>query len=167
MKPSKILRTLALLALAVSPALASAQGEPQEQREALVLTMRDGTEELYFLHETPRLSYNGPQVLIENSLVSATHHMGDVQSASFQMRGLPSSVDQVADSPFSFRYDGAQVWLTGLQPGEEVGVYTLGGLKAASWKADRQGSCSFTTAGLPKEVCVLTTSRKSIKITIR
>lgn len=147
---------LCALALAV-PMLA------QAVQEALVIALADGTEEVYFLSDTPVISYSSTQMHIDAPSMSGVHEMADIREARFENRD-PSGLQALHEGDFAFRYDRKRVALAGLREGEEVSLYSLSGVKALTLRADSDGRCEIDVTSLPEKAYIVKSSKKTLKI---
>lgn len=90
MNLSRIIKTplLRLLAavMALSVALPSmAQTQSEDLHEALVVTLRNGSTDIYFLSERPEVVFNGAVCRIESSELSADYQMAEVEKTEFKL----------------------------------------------------------------------------------
>lgn len=148
-------------AVILAPAVATADAPDA----ALVIKLQNGVEEVYFLNETPRITYSDTKMAVSTTQVSAEHEMADVERAYFDMRTPGSGIQTDGISPFTFRFDGTNVVVTGLRPGEEVTLYDLRGVAKMIWEADADGRCAFPVEDF-SGIYILKTSLKAIKLTL-
>lgn len=82
-----------MLLIAFSLCLAVPALFAEEEKECLVVTLRDNSTVSYFLEDTPVVTYVGNNVHVEANAVSDDHPMADVVMFAFEMKSVGVSVE--------------------------------------------------------------------------
>lgn len=151
-------------------------------RNAVRLWLRDSyswygleTNEFLFSSE-PKLTYarnvigNVDDIVFTAKDVEITLFHDMVLGVYFTHLDDPNGIDAVtADDGQTVRYDitAQRIRVSGLQSGQSVSLFTLGGSQLASAEADAQGRAELTLSGTSGTVYVVKVGGKAFKLTIK
>jgi len=162
MNLSRIIKTplLRLLAavMALSVALPSmAQTQSEDLHEALVVTLRNGSTDIYFLSERPEVVFNGAVCRIESSELSADYQMAEVEKTEFKLEKR-GGISDVEASGFGIDLtDPAKAVVSGMEPGSWVRLYSIDGSVVASVNAGGDGQAVIELEALSPAVYIILT----------
>lgn len=158
--------TLVMAAAMTMGLAAPVTAQADETREALVVTMRDGKTDHYFLFERPEVTYQGTTCKISSESFSTDYSMAEIEKAEIKFleyTGIDStelSTDFTVDLS-----DPARVVMTGLEPGCSAFLYSIDGIMVASTVADTDGRAVITLESLPSAIYIVhTQTNKTFKI---
>lgn len=160
-----MLRLLAAV-MALSVALPSmAQTQSEDLHEALVVTLRNGSTDIYFLSERPEVVFNGAVCRIESSELSADYQMAEVEKTEFKLEKR-GGISDVEASGFGIDLtDPTKAVVSGIEPGSWVRLYSIDGSVVASVNAGGDGQAVIELEALsPAVYIILTQSNKTFKL---
>lgn len=155
---------------------------PETVRNAVRLWLRDSyswygleTNEFLFSSE-PKLTYarnvigDVDEIVFTAKDVEITLFHDQVRSLYFTHLDDPNGIDAVtADDGQTVRYDitAQRIRVSGLQSGQSVSLFNLGGSQLSSAEADAQGRAELTLSGSSGTVYVVKVGGKAFKLTIK
>lgn len=155
---------------------------PETVRNAVRLWLSDSyywygleTNEFLFSSE-PKLTYARnfigyvDDIVFTAKDVEITLFHDDVRSLDFTHLDDPNGIDAVtADDGQTVRYDitAQRIRVSGLQSGQSVSLFNLGGSQLSSAEADAQGKAELTLSGTSGTVYVVKVGGKAFKLTIK
>ena len=160
----------------------SEDNTPETVRNAVRLWLSDSyywygleTNEFLFSSE-PKFTFVKSDIGYVNDIVftakdvEITLSHDDVRSLDFTHLDDPNGIDAVtADDGQTVRYDitAQRIRVSGLQSGQSVSLFNLGGSQLASAEADAQGWAELTLSGTSGTVYVVKVGGKAFKLTIK
>lgn len=163
-KRKTFIKSLASLLLAFTAMTASAQNEAKQY---LLVTENSGTETAFALADSPVITMDGGQMTVTAGSQTITVAIADVADYKFVTKeDIPSSIGNVdAVSGAGLSLTGGRAYVSGLEPGARVGVYTVSGVQVAAVRASADGTATVELGTLKRgEVYILHTPAASYKV---
>lgn len=150
-------------------------------RNAIRLRLRDSyyyfgleTDEFLFSSE-PKLTYktiadNVDEMVFTAKDVEVTLYYDQILGVYFRHLDDPTGIEEVkTDDERNIRYDitAQRISISGLQSGESVSLFSLGGTMLASVEANAKGMADISLSGMSGSVCVMKVGNRSFKLTIK
>ncbi len=169
MNLAKILRhttAVAAAIVAVSGMSVSVSAQSQGPSEALVVTLRDGSVDNYFLADYPQVTFSGQQCNIKSDNLSATYPMGDVEKAEVKLVATSAASDIERPGGLTVDLsDPTRVTVAGLEAGSTVSLISITGIVYSTVNADGTGTATLQLENLAAGVYIIhTNTNRSIKI---
>ena len=163
-KRKTFIKSLASLLLAFVAMTASAQNEAKQY---LLVTENSGTETAFALADSPVITLADGQMTVTAGSQTITVAIADVADYKFVTKeDIPSAIDNVdAGSRTELSLTGGRAYVSGLEPGARVSVYTVSGVQVAAVKASADGTATVELGALKRgEVYILRTPATSYKV---
>lgn len=158
---SSFFRILLPLVLLMAPISVSAS----EPEETLVLELKDGTKEYFFLNDKPVIYFNGETLKFKTDDFSTD--LENISSFSFKSldREVVTSVDAFkTEKQVTITYtDGKSVLIQGISI-KDVRVYTTDGRLAKAEITNLDGAVSVNLQTLKSGIYIIKTNKQSFKI---
>lgn len=153
------MKHLTLVMLLLVGALgASAQ---QQQKDAMVVETTAGEKVLFFFEEKPEMAFAGDVAEITTTTDKVQYPLEEVKRIYFDEK---SGIAQTEADETRFYFDGNTLRVEGLEVGEQIGLYAVGGALLRSAKADADGRVDLSTESLSTGVYIVKTKSISYKI---
>ncbi len=162
MKKKILLRVLTLMALLFLPAQAIIAHTTEENVTCMVLTMTDGTVNKFALNESPKVTYQGDNLVVESSTGEFTTAMSGISTFTFEL--VPVGISEMDNAPQKPVLTPGKASFEGLKAGATISIYTTDGKMLSSVKADGEGFATVDLGTLPQGVYILRTPNQSYKI---
>lgn len=128
----------------------------------LVLTQSDGTTAEFSLGAQPVITFSDGELTVTCGDKQITTSL---EGTTYKFANSATAIEQVyKSSEPEAEVKFGQAAFTGLNKGEQVGVYTLGGIMVSTTTADADGRATADLTTLPKGVYIIKARGKSIKI---
>lgn len=136
----------------------------KSQPNAMVLHKSDGKSVTIMLGDTPKVSFDGNDIVIQTHLMNVTYSSKDVLGFTYEF--VPNtSIDKIkSNSSICFKREDGHVFITGLDVDSSVMVFSLDGKVLSSIVANSDGNAIINLANIPVNVCVVKTSVGTFKI---
>lgn len=155
----RILLSLVILA----SALFCRAGEPG--RPTLAVTTKDGNTAVYALRERPLVTFSGDDVVLKTTSVQMQYAFADLESFSvFYDPDIEDAIDHLPADAVQFGLTAENLTAGGLQPGEDLQLFTIDGKRIASVRASQEGKASVSLEGIPAGVVIVKTQSFTYKI---
>ena len=135
-------------------------GVSAQERQALVVEMRDGSNVSFLLKEKPTITFTGKLMSIVSASSSSEIKRADVKQCYFA--AVSTSVEEVVCEAQA-DVSGNSVALSGLPANADVTVYSANGVQVLSEKAV-DGCCTISLDSLPNALYIVNYNNTSIKI---
>lgn len=136
----------------------------KNQPNAMVLHKADGKSVTIMLGDTPKVSFNGNDIVVQTHLMNVTYSSKDVLGFTYEFVS-PTSINKIkSDSSISFKRENSHVFITGLDVDSSVIVFSLDGKVLCSIVASSVGNATIYLDKIPVNVCVVKTSGGTFKI---
>lgn len=153
-KVTQIIRkalVFALLAYMAVPMVFAA-----EEKECLVVHLKDNSTVSYFLEDTPVVTYVGTDVHIESADLQANHAIADVVMLNFEMKEkIKDAVDKVE---CRITIENNMVIIEGLNAGIKVSLFDIQGRILRSLNVGADGVAEMNIDSLNAGIYVVATS---------
>lgn len=157
MKTTRLTLTAMLLMLATVGAWA---------QNAIAIHQKDGTVAMFSFAEKPVVTYSGNDLVLTTTKTSVSYPIYMLQKIDFDVDWDEATdiaeVDAAAESE-QFRFSGNAISISGCEPGTQVGLYTVGGLKAGQQTVGSDGRAVISLQTLDKGIYVVKTKRVTFK----
>ncbi len=122
-----------------------------EEEQALVLHLKDGSQVTYFLSSRPKLSFDAGMLKLATSQVEVSYPVTNLKRYTFEMKDLTAIVG-VGNTGQMIRIEDNEVRFSGFASGELLEVYAADGRKVASSSVGANGNAIVSLQDLPAGV---------------
>ncbi|MCF2592156.1 hypothetical protein JQM97_14675 [Prevotella hominis] len=152
--------TLLLVFLFFFVVFSSAKNQPN----ALVLHKSNGKSVVIMLGDTPKLSFEGADIIIQTHLMNVAYSSKDILGFTYEFVST-ASIDKInSNSNICFKRENSHIFITGLDVDSSVMVFSLDGKVLSSIVANSDRNAIINLANIPVNVCVVKTSVGTFKI---
>ncbi len=132
--------------------------------DALVLHQKDATTVTYILPERPVLTYEGAELVVTASEVSARHALADIDKMDFAKVDIPTAISRATQDSRLIRATQDGVRLAGFAAGTMVQVYNAAGQLLRQARVGSNGQLDLPLTAEPQGVYVVRADKQVIKI---
>ena len=126
-----------------------------EEPNTLVIKLRDGNINTYFLSEKPTVTFPNGDVVISNGTINTRYMRSEVERFYFIFDD-GSDIGTVSLNNVAFYFlDGKNIQISGLKKNTVVSVYTLDGKNISTQKSDGTDSITVSLGNLPNGVYII------------
>lgn len=150
-----IMSAMAALAMAI-PAAA------QEPADAVLIHEVSGNVVEYLFSNKPVASFDADDFVMTVGSDVVRYPVANIAKITLRITSDPSGVAEI-ENLVSIRISSGSLEITGMEPGAEVTVYDLGGLRVAGGVADGSGCFRENLSGLEKGVYMVVTKDRTFK----
>lgn len=130
------------------------------ENEGIILNQQDGTTVGFAFEQEPKLSFTATDVVIKAGETEVSYAM---EGLKITFGETPTSVETIESADVKFRLGEDGIEAAGLQPGEAVTVYAIGGAVVQTAQVAGDGKVAIS---LPENgVYVVKAGKVSFKIT--
>jgi hypothetical protein len=162
MKKQTLISYLALLVMMVLPTSIHAR-ESAETTLCMVLTQKDGTVSKFALKESPVMTYEGENIVVncgDQQLSTEMAGISDIKFEESEIDGIETISNSEPQAAFSF----GKASFSGLKADAMVHVYTIDGKMLISTRANIDGEAQIDLGTLSRGIYIVRTPSKSYKI---
>lgn len=145
LKPTIRLIALALVSFVSLYAIAA------DTKESVVIHYNSGNEEVIFLADSPRISYNGPMLKVESPSLTAERALADIAKVTIEHRSL-GGITETSTNSINFSFINNEIKCTGLVEKSICYLYNSNGITVMQCEADLNGTLtsdiSYLAAGV-------------------
>lgn len=133
-------------------------------RNALRIHAKSGTNVTILLDETPKVTFQGDDVVIASQKQVLSYPSSDVVRFTYEAVDATGINSSSALSGLQVSFGEQTVCVSGLQSQTSVSIYALDGKLFSSASADKRGIATLVLSEVPGNVYVLKTSSLTLKI---
>ena len=162
MKKKTFIRAFALLTLLLLPAQTLFARVAEENVTCMVLTLTDGTVNRFALTDTPKVTYEGENLVVSTGDEQFTTAFSGISQITFEQ--VSTGISEMVGESQKPVFTPGQARFEGLKNHATVSIYTVDGKMLSSVRANEEGTVSIDLSTLPQGIYVLRTPNQSYKI---
>lgn len=139
--------------------------EPEADCDALILVLKDGSNDKFILTVRPRVSVSGNKILVSGSNLNASYEAEDVDY--FYFGSSMTGIQEVKAEEFVFEQRGNDTYFISCDNTSKVSVYSVNGVKQSVDINKVENGVEISLSSLPKGVYIISSKGKSLKINKR
>ena len=143
-------------------------GYAEDKVLGIIIELTNGKKVEYRLADNPKLAFDGTTIVVTAEGVKLEFTPSELKNVTMgQVENVSSSIEEVAISHGSAELIDGVVRLSGFKAGEEVGIYSAGGIQYAKYNLATDGSLIVSLSSLPSGISIIRINKQTIKISKR
>ncbi len=126
----------------------------EDEEQAMVLHLKDGSQVAYFLSSRPKLTFFDSKLTLKTVLAEVSYPTEELARYCFE-NTKPTAIGEVGNGQKAVRFEGDEIRLSGFASGEQLDVYATDGRKVASLRVGANGSATVSLQALPAGVYLI------------
>jgi hypothetical protein len=145
--------------------MASGQIFAASELNAVTFNMADGAQTSYLFADRPTVVMEGDNVTIKAGEKVVTCLFSEILKVTFG--AVDTSIKSVANNRRTVLLDGKTIGFSGIQPNEQVAVYSLSGSRLRTSRADADGNLQLDLGSLAPQVVIVKSKSSTFKTLVR
>ena len=144
---------------------------PQESKavdevETLIIQMKNGTENTFFLKDKPKVTFEGVNLKVSATTGDVSFALADVLRFTYDKRSTTGINEQVTTTT-GVAFEGDVLVISQLKANATASIYALDGKLIRQLKPHRAGTYRISLSGLPSGLYLVKADNVTYKITKR
>lgn len=149
------------LLAAMSPTLHAA-----DEVETLIILMKNGSENAFFLKDKPKVTFEGTSLKVSAATGDVSFALADVMRFTYAKKST-SGISEQVENPTGVSFEGDVLVISQLKANTTASIYALDGKLIRQLKPQRAGTYRISLSELPSGFYLVKADNVTYKITKR
>lgn len=149
------------LLAAMSPTLHAA-----DEVETLIILMKNGSENAFFLKDKPKVTFEGTSLKVSAATGDVSFALADVMRFTYAKKST-SGISEQVENPTGVSFEGDVLVISQLKANTTASIYALDGKLIRQLKPQRAGTYRISLSELPSGLYLVKADNVTYKITKR
>ena len=149
------------LLAAMSPTLHAA-----DEVETLIILMKNGSENAFFLKDKPKVTFEGTSLKVSAATGDVSFALADVMRFTYAKKST-SGISEQVENPTGVSFEGDVLVISQLKANTTASIYALDGKLIRQLKPQRAGTYRIRLSELPSGLYLVKADNVTYKITKR
>ncbi len=159
-------RTLLRFIFASLLAVMSSTLHAADEVETLIIQLKNGTENEFFLKDKPKVTFEGTNLKVSAETGDISFALADVLRFTYAMRS-PTGISEQVEDPTGVTFEGDILVISQLKANAVASIYALDGKLIRQLKPQRTGTYRINLSKLPTGLYLVKADNVTYKITKR
>ena len=137
-----------------------------DEVETLIILMKNGSENAFFLKDKPKVTFEGTSLKVSAATGDVSFALADVMRFTYAKKST-SGISEQVENPTGVSFEGDILVISQLKANTTASIYALDGKLIRQLKPHRTGTYRISLSGLPTGLYLVKADNVTYKITKR
>ena len=137
-----------------------------DEVETLIILMKNGSENAFFLKDKPKVTFEGTSLKVSAATGDVSFALADVMRFTYAKKST-SGISEQAENPTGVSFEGDVLVISQLKANTTASIYALDGKLIRQLKPQRAGTYRISLSELPSGLYLVKADNVTYKITKR
>ena len=137
-----------------------------DEVETLIILMKNGSENAFFLKDKPKVTFEGTSLKVSAATGDVSFALADVMRFTYAKKST-SGISEQVENPTGVSFEGDVLVISQLEANTTASIYALDGKLIRQLKPQRAGTYRISLSELPSGLYLVKADNVTYKITKR
>lgn len=137
-----------------------------DEVETLIILMKNGSENAFFLKDKPKVTFEGTSLKVSAATGDVSFALADVMRFTYAKKST-SGINEQVENPTGVSFEGDVLVISQLKANTTASIYALDGKLIRQLKPQRAGTYRISLSELPSGLYLVKADNVTYKITKR
>ena len=137
-----------------------------DEVETLIILMKNGSENAFFLKDKPKVTFEGTSLKVSAATGDVSFALADVMRFTYAKKST-SGISEQVENPTGVSFEGDVIVISQLKANTTASIYALDGKLIRQLKPQRAGTYRISLSELPSGLYLVKADNVTYKITKR